>query len=125
MSMEKLAHLLGVDEVEAEHGSLGVAMSVRIGKSWLATRLDEDDLGHGHARQRVLAKGLTELTDLLRIKMGRTATRKAGLDVPYPLPAYDSYQPQRVPYQQPPTFQGSLSSRTSRATAPSWRGRRS
>lgn len=47
MSLEKLAKMLGVDEVQVWEGPKGVAVYVRIGETTHSTTIDNDDLYKG------------------------------------------------------------------------------
>jgi hypothetical protein len=62
MSLEKLAKVLHVDEVSLMHGPLGVAVHVRIEKSWHSATIDNDDLGD--RRLEVIAEHLAHLSDV-------------------------------------------------------------
>ncbi len=61
MSLEKIAKVLHVDQVELMHGPKGVAVRVRIDKSWHVSTIDNDDLA-GHRRE-VIAEHLLHLAD--------------------------------------------------------------
>ena len=79
MSTEKLAKLLEVDEVSLMHGPKGVALYVRIEKSWQGITIDNEDLGKH--RLEVMAEHLVELADTLSKSLGRrNDMRKAYLE---------------------------------------------
>lgn len=61
MSLEKLAKVLYVDEVALMHGPKGVAVHVRIEKSWHSATIDNEDLGE--RRLEVIAEHLAHLAD--------------------------------------------------------------
>jgi hypothetical protein len=61
MSLEKLAKILYVDEVSLMHGPKGVAVHVRIEKSWHSTTIDNEDLHEN--RLETIAKHLAFLAD--------------------------------------------------------------
>lgn len=61
MSLEKIAKILHVDEVKLMHGPRGVAVHVRIEKSWHIATIDNEDLGE--RRMEVIAEHLAHLAD--------------------------------------------------------------
>lgn len=61
MSLEKIAKILHVDEIRLMHGPKGVAVHVRIEKSWHSSTIDNEDL-EGH-RLEVIAEHLAHLAD--------------------------------------------------------------
>lgn len=61
MSLEKLAKVLHVDEVMVNHGPKGVAVHVRVEKSWRSATIDNDDLKD--RRLEVIAEHLMHLAD--------------------------------------------------------------
>ncbi len=61
MSLEKLAKVLHVDEVKLMHGPKGVAVHVRMEKSWNSTTIDNEEL-EGR-RLEVIAEHLIFLVD--------------------------------------------------------------
>lgn len=69
MNMAKLAELLYVDEVSLMHGPKGVAVHVRIEKSWHSTTIDNEDLGHGAKRVEKIAEHLVHLADANMVKV--------------------------------------------------------
>lgn len=73
MSTERLAKVLNVDEVSLMHGPKGMAIAVRIEKSWQGTTIDNEDIedAHGKRRMDVVAEKLGELSDTLCKAMGR------------------------------------------------------
>jgi hypothetical protein len=120
VSMEKLAHLLNVDEVVATHGAKGYCLSVRIEKSWLAATIDKDVVEKEHDRTRVLAKHLSTLADTLR-SWGKSRAM-ANLPIPqYQQPIPDYYArdrmiqraqaPQPAPAPPPPSSTPQMSNR--------------
>lgn len=76
MSTEKLAKILNVDEVALHHGPKGVALYVRIEKSWQGVTIDNEDLEetHGKKRVEVMAHKLADLSDQLNKSLGREET---------------------------------------------------
>ncbi len=79
MSLEKLAKVLHVDEVNVMHGPRGAAVYVRIDKSWHSTTIDNETLGKGEHRLRVLAEHLGHLADAYVPKV-RDNLRKSVAD---------------------------------------------
>lgn len=73
MSTEKLAKILNVDEVSLHHGPKGVALYVRIEKSWQGVTIDNEELedAHGKKRLEVMAHKLADLSDGLNKSLGR------------------------------------------------------
>lgn len=61
MSLDKIAKILHVDEVRLMHGPKGVAVHVRIEKSWHIATIDNDVLGD--RRLEVIAEHLGHLAD--------------------------------------------------------------
>lgn len=61
MSLEKLAKLLYVDEVSLMHGPKGVAVYVRVDKSWHSCTIDNESLEEN--RLETIAKHLVFLAD--------------------------------------------------------------
>lgn len=61
MSLDKIAKILHVDEVKLMHGPKGVAVHVRIEKSWHIATIDNDDL-EGR-RLEAITEHLTHLAD--------------------------------------------------------------
>lgn len=61
MSFEKIAKILHVDEVNLMHGPKGVAVHVRIDKSWHTSTIDNDALGE--RRKEVIVEHLIHLAD--------------------------------------------------------------
>lgn len=76
---EKIAKILHVDEVKVNHGPRGVAVHVRLEKSWRSVAIDNDDLED--RRLEVIAENLVRLADgsvdQLRKSMADAATRAA------------------------------------------------
>jgi hypothetical protein len=61
MSLEKLAKVLSVDEVRLMHGPKGVALHVRVDKSWSSATIDNEDLEE--RRLETIAEHLVHLAD--------------------------------------------------------------
>lgn len=61
MSLDKLANILQVDEVNLMHGPRGVAVYVRVDHTWHSTTIANDDM-RGH-RLESIAKSLSRLAD--------------------------------------------------------------
>lgn len=79
MSMEKLASLLHVDEVEVHHGELGYALYVKLGTQTIMSTFDHAEItksGEKH-RMHALAKSLMSLADQMNGRINETATRAA------------------------------------------------
>lgn len=79
MSTENLAKLLHVDEVSLMHGPKGLALYVRIEKSWQGVTVDNDDLGE--KRMETVAEKLVGLSDQLSKSLGRGETLRKTLQV--------------------------------------------
>lgn len=82
MSLGKIAEILCVDEVQLNHGPKGVAVHVRIQKSWFSAAIDNDKLGDH--RLEAIAEHLAFLADAhipkvrdLRKSRADAATRAA------------------------------------------------
>ncbi len=77
VSLDRIAKILHVDEVMLMHGPKGVAVHVRIAKSWHVSTIDNDDL-IGPRRKEVIAERLAHLADA---SMGRErGTLQKGLE---------------------------------------------
>lgn len=74
MSLEKIAKVLCVDEVELLHGPKGVAVRVRIEKSWHVSTIDNEDL-EGR-RLEAIAEHLQHLADA-NVHKARGGLRKS------------------------------------------------
>lgn len=68
---KKLAESLQVDEVSITHGHKGVMVSVRIGPTWMAKTLDNEDLKKSHHASHTVAQALTEVADALNARTPR------------------------------------------------------
>lgn len=75
MSLEKLAKVLHVDEVKLMHGPKGVAVHVRIDKSWHSAAIDNAELKE--RRLEVIAEHIVFLADGLIHKV-REELRKGA-----------------------------------------------
>jgi hypothetical protein len=73
VSLDKIAKILHVDEVQLMHGPKGVAVHVRIEKSWHTATIDNDDLKG--RRLEAITEHLTHLADA-HIGKVRDALRK-------------------------------------------------
>jgi glycyl-tRNA synthetase (class II) len=74
VSLEKIAKVLCVDEVELLHGPKGVAVRVRIEKSWHVSTIDNEDL-EGR-RLEAIAEHLQHLADA-NVHKARGGLRKS------------------------------------------------
>lgn len=61
MSLEKIAKILHVDEVRIAHGPRGVAVHVRLERSWRSAAIDNEHLGE--RRMEVIVEHLAHLAD--------------------------------------------------------------
>lgn len=79
MSMEKLASLLNVDDVEVHHGKLGYALYVKLGSQTLMSTYDHDALAKSGEKHKMhaLAKSLMSLADQLNGRINEGAVRAA------------------------------------------------
>lgn len=71
MSLEKIAEILRVDEVNLMHGPEGVAVYVRVDNTWQGTTIRNADLGHGKHRLEAMTKSLVGVADGLNKSLGR------------------------------------------------------
>lgn len=72
MSIDKIAEILGVDEVNLMHGPMGVALYVRVGATWQGTTVDNAALGRGKHRLEAMTKSLVGVADDLNKSLGRS-----------------------------------------------------
>lgn len=112
MSLEKLAKVLYVDEVKLMHGPKGVAIHVRVDKSWHSATIDNEELEEhrletiaerlvhladdniGKARD-ALSKGYNEATRAALRAEATTVRRLSWENVPFDKP-YDGPVQQQV-----------------------------
>jgi len=72
VSLERIAEILNVDEVNLMHGPKGVALYVRVNGVWQSTTIDNNVLGKGRHRLETMTKSLADLADGLNKSLGRT-----------------------------------------------------
>lgn len=107
MSLDRLAKALLVDEVKLNHGPKGVALHVRVDKSWSSATIDNEDLeerrletiaehlvrladGYVGKVRDALSKGYNEATRAALRAEAETVRRLSWENVPFDKP-YDGY----------------------------------
>ena len=79
MSLDKIAKILNVDEVNLMHGPKGVALYVRVDETWQCTTINNEKLGHGTHRLETMTKGLVDVADGLNKSLGRDVDLRKAL----------------------------------------------
>lgn len=79
MSLDKIAKILHVDEVKLMHGPKGVAVYVRIAKSWHISTIDNDELEE-RGRKQAITEQLVHLADANMHKI-RDIMQKGSVEV--------------------------------------------